>query len=249
MHPTPVSLRAALRALLAAGALLLATACSDSKPPEAQQQTPAPRSEPAASAGAAQPIEQGRQYQAVHAAQPTDVEPGKILVEEVFWYGCQHCYHFDPLVQSWADRLPADVVFRRLPSSLGRPEGLLHSRAFFAAQALGIQAQIHKPMFDAIHVAGFPMNTPDAITALFTQQAGVLPDVVGNTLNSEAVSQRVAQAEARVQEYGVASVPTLVVDGRYMSDATMTGGFEGLLSTAGALIERQREARAASGQP
>lgn len=248
MKPTHGSLQAALRALLAASALLLASACSDSGTPEAQQQTPAPPSEPAAGAGAARPIEQGRQYEAVHAAQPTQLEPGKILVEEVFWYGCQHCYHFDPLVQSWADKLPADVVFRRLPSSLGRPEGLLHSRAFFAAQALGIQAQVHKPMFEAIHVAGFPMNTPDAITALFTQQAGVLPDVVRNTLNGEAVGQQVAEAEARVQEYGVASVPTLVVDGRYMSNASMTGGFEGLLSTADALIDQQRKAQAAPAQ-
>ena len=36
-------------------------------------------------------------------------DPNKIEVAEVFWYGCPHCYAFEPLIESWAASLPADV--------------------------------------------------------------------------------------------------------------------------------------------
>ena len=29
------------------------------------------------------------------------VDPNKIEVMEVFWYGCGHCYAFEPLIDSW----------------------------------------------------------------------------------------------------------------------------------------------------
>ena len=35
--------------------------------------------------------------------------PGKIEVVEMFWYGCIHCFNFDPYIDKWADKLPKDV--------------------------------------------------------------------------------------------------------------------------------------------
>jgi thiol-disulfide isomerase/thioredoxin len=40
---------------------------------------------------------------------------GKIDVSEFFWYECPHCNAFEPLLEPWARKLPADVAFRRVP--------------------------------------------------------------------------------------------------------------------------------------
>ena len=44
------------------------------------------------------------------------VDPGKIEVAEFFWYGCGHCYQFEPNLQAWEKTMPKDVSFRRIPA-------------------------------------------------------------------------------------------------------------------------------------
>ena len=43
----------------------------------------------------AENIEAGKQYVELSSAVPVS-KPGKIEVVELFWYGCPHCYHFEP---------------------------------------------------------------------------------------------------------------------------------------------------------
>src|SRR3546814_5379514 len=60
---------------------------------------------------------------------------------------CSSDLAFDPDLRAWVKSKPADVDFVRYPNSLGHPQGLLHSRAFYTAMALGV--------FDTMHVALF----------------------------------------------------------------------------------------------
>ncbi len=56
------------------------------------------------------PLEAGKTY--VELANPVPVSvPGKIEVVELFWYGCPHCYSFEPTINPWAEKLPSDVNF------------------------------------------------------------------------------------------------------------------------------------------
>jgi thiol:disulfide interchange protein DsbA len=169
-------------------------------------------------------FEEGKQYKAVKtAAKPVD--PKRIAVEEFFWYGCQHCYHFEPEIHAWvAKRKPADVDFVRVPASLGRPEGTIHQKAFYTASSLGVGEKIHTPLFDGIHQKHLPLFTQDAIAAFFNQQVGVLPDVFSGTFTGFAVDSQVRRAEALAKDYGIFSVPTVVVGGKYQTNATLEIG-------------------------
>ena len=52
----------------------------------------------------------GKEY--VELSSPVPVsQPGKIEVVELFWYGCPHCYAFEPTIVPWSEKLPADVHF------------------------------------------------------------------------------------------------------------------------------------------
>lgn len=68
---------------------------------------------------AAEPVA-GKEYIELSNPVPVSV-PGKIEVVELFWYGCPHCYHFEPTINPWAEKLPKDVNFKRVPAMFGGP--------------------------------------------------------------------------------------------------------------------------------
>ncbi len=167
---------------------------------------------------------------------PTKGQPDVI---EIFWYGCPHCYHFDPAVEKWRENKPEDVKFQRMPSSLGRPVGILHSRAFYTAEALGILDKMHPILFHTIHEKRNPLTTEAAIEAVFVE-AGVMPEVFRETFNSFAVESKVQQAEQAIRGLGITSVPTMSVDLKYWTSARQGGGFEGMLDVVDFLVEQSR---------
>ncbi|TDU26720.1 thiol:disulfide interchange protein DsbA [Panacagrimonas perspica] len=187
--------------------------------------------------------EEGKQFKEVKTvAKPVD--PKRITVEEFFWYGCQHCFHFDPDIAAWVKKKPADVDFIRIPSSLGRPEGVVHQKAYYTAEALGVTEKIHKPLFDAIHEQHLPLMTPDSIGNFFNSQVGVLPDVFKSTFTGFAVDSRVRRADTLAKDYMIFSVPTVVVGGKYQVTAQMAGGtFADMLKVIDFLVEKVRSER------
>jgi thiol:disulfide interchange protein DsbA len=187
-------------------------------------------------------FKEGLQYKKVREVQkPTD--PKRILVEEAFWYGCQHCFHFDPYIEAWKKTKPADVDFVRLPSSLGRAEGIIHQKAYYTAQVLNVGDKIHKPLFDGIHEKHQPLFTQDAIRLLFNQETGIMPDVFDATFTGFAVDSQVRRADTLLREYAISSVPAVVVGGKYTTSAAMADGFDGMIDVVNFLIEKVRQER------
>lgn len=157
----------------------------------------------------------GRDYTEVPSPQkPAD--PKRITVEEFFWYGCPHCYSLDPAVEQWRASKPADVDFTRVPNTLGRPEGEVHSRAFFIASTLGILDKTHKPLFDAIHVQHQPMSDLASIRTLYVAVAGIKPADFDGVASSFVVDSGMRRAESLARTYVIRSVPNLIVGGRYV---------------------------------
>jgi thiol:disulfide interchange protein DsbA len=76
--------------------------------------------------------------------------PGKIEVLELFWYGCIHCYSMDPYLDKWADSLPDDVVFKRVPLYQERV-GFQERKPTSHLETLGLEGKLHEKLFDAIH--------------------------------------------------------------------------------------------------
>ena len=196
----------------------------------------------ACSAGAPQYTE-GTDYARVRAVEAPP-HAKRIQVEEFFWYGCPHCYDFDPDISEWVAHKPADVDFVRVPNSLGRPVGILHSKAFYTAEVLNFGDKLHKPFFDAIHKYNQPMNPAGPLQAFFPAQSGVMPGIFNRTFNSFAVDSRVRRAEQLSQDYGIDSVPTVVVGGEYYTNGSLAKGFPNMLKVLDFLIDKVRKERA-----
>lgn len=155
---------------------------------------------------------EGTHYDAI--AEPVrTVDPNKIEVTEVFWYGCPHCYAFEPLLESWVAKLPADVVFVRSP---GMWDDLMkiHAQIFYTATELGVFDKVHSVAFNEIHQKRNYLQTQDAIRAMFVGQ-GVAAADFDKAWASFQVNSAVRQADTRMRAYGVRGVPNLIVNGKY----------------------------------
>ena len=65
----------------------------------------------------AAPFVAGINYKVLSKPQPT-VNPDKIEVVEVFWYGCPHCHKFQPYIEKWLKTKPDNVDYIRMPAIL-----------------------------------------------------------------------------------------------------------------------------------
>jgi thiol:disulfide interchange protein DsbA len=166
--------------------------------------------------------------------------PGKIEVVELFWYGCPHCYAFEPTINPWVEKLPGDVNFVRIPAMFG---GIwnVHGQLFITLESMGVEHKVHKAVFEAIH-GGKKLATPEEM-AEFLVTEGIDKDKFLSTYNSFAVKGKVEDAKKKAQAYQITGVPTMVVNGKYRFDLGTAGGPEAALSVADQLIDKERAAK------
>ena len=200
---------------------------------------------------------EGKNYFRVEPQQPTAVPAGKIEVMEVFSYACPVCYRFLPYADQIAKSLPADAQMAYLPVSFNPVEDFpVFQRAFYAAQALGVEAKTYEAMFKAIHAPGGELATYDATTgrlknplpdindiAKFYAKFGVKPDVFVATANSFAVNTRMKRADAEVQALGVTGTPTMIIDGKWRLDMASAGGPQQMVELTQYLIGLEHQAK------
>jgi len=186
------------------------------------------------------PLEAGKTYVELTNPVPVSV-PGKIEVVELFWYGCPHCYAFEPVINPWVEKLPEDVNFKRIPAMFGGPWDA-HGQLFLTLEAMGVEHKVHNAVFDAIQKQGKRLTKPDEM-ADFVATQGVDKDKFLATFNSFAIQGQIKQAKELAQKYGVQGVPTLIVDGKYRFDIGSAGGEKEALNVADQLIAKERAAK------
>jgi thiol:disulfide interchange protein DsbA len=181
-------------------------------------------------------------YTALTSAQGTSSAPDKIEVAEVFWYGCSHCYNFDPIIQNWENDLPSDVSFVRLPV-MWNPTNEIHARIFYAADALGKLEEMHDEIFKEIHINKKTLTSESEIEKFFARFGVSSDDFAGAFRRSPSVEKNITRARNLTTRYGIRSVPVLVVNGKYVTSGSGIKNFNDLLAVAGELVERERQDR------
>ncbi len=193
----------------------------------------------ACAADTAAPVE-GRDYELIAEPGPFAPLAGKIEVVEVFGYPCIHCAHFEPLLETWVARLPADVRFTAVPGAFGGHWDA-YARAFYAAEQTGVLKRSHADVFKALHEQrSLPMqNVSPQELATFYAGYGVQPQRYIDALRSDQVDEKVKAARAFAVRVRVPGTPALIVNGKYLVKGR---SFEDQLRIAGALVERERAA-------
>jgi thiol:disulfide interchange protein DsbA len=179
-------------------------------------------------------------YEAVTPPQPT-ANPAKIEVIEFFWYGCPHCYSFEPTLTKWLKAKPENVEFIRIPAIFSEEWGK-HAKAYFTAEALGVVDAVHGDLFDAIQQAKqenkHELETEDQLAKFFTAH-GVKEAEFRETYNSFMVDAKMRQAPALAAKYGITGVPAIIVNGKYRTNGTLAGSQEKMIDVINTLIKTE----------
>ena len=188
-------------------------------------------------------FKEGQHYIRLVPTQPTVGGADKIEVAEFFWYGCPHCYTFEPAINEWAENLPPNVRFVRIPA-MWNGILVLHARLFFGEEILVRNGVITDPagfrrtVFEEYHRRGNRMTSEDAIQKLFAR-FGVSAEDFNSTWNSFEVDQKMRVAADLQRRYGVSSVPVVVVNGKFRTGAAEAGSYADLLEVLDELIVRE----------
>lgn len=181
---------------------------------------------------------EGQHFTALTTAQGTSSAPDVIEVAEVFWYGCPHCFNFDPYLKKWAPELPDDVRFIRLPV-MWNPTNQIHARIFYTAEALNKLDVMHDAIFKEMHANRKPLTSEDDIRNFFSR-FDVSEEEFNSTFRSFGVESKLKRAKNLTQRYRVQSVPLLVINGKYLTTGPGVKNFDDMLAVAEELIERER---------
>ncbi len=191
-------------------------------------------------AAAAVDLAEGRNYTAVSPPQPVAVA-GKIEVIEFFGYWCPHCRSLEPSLEEWVKKLPADVNFRRVPVAWQAGQEP-YQRLYFALEAVGAGPGIHQKVFSALQMQGIRLELPAAQLA-FASANGLDGKKLADAMSGFAISSKARKATQTAQVYRIDGVPTLAIQGRYLTSPEKSGGDEAALQVADALIRKAKAGR------
>ncbi len=206
-----------------------------------------------APANSAQTWTEGVNYFLIQPAKATSLPHGKVEVTEVFSYACPACNVFQPTVHKLKQSLPPNAVLDYLPASFNAAEDWpMFQLAFLTAQVLGIEAQAHDAMFDAVWKGG-DLSVVDPLThqlkgrvptiedaaKFYNKQTGIPVEKFLTASKSFAVDVKLRSTEDLLQAYKVDRTPTIVVNGKYRLHVESAGGPEQLIELVNWLVAKE----------
>jgi thiol:disulfide interchange protein DsbA len=179
----------------------------------------------AATAGATPANPQnGIDYRTLDKAQQTD-SGNKVEVTEFFWYSCPHCFAFEPSLAEWVKKQGDKIVFKRVPVAF-RESFVPEQKLFYTLEAMGKVDELHKKVFNAIHVDRQRLDNDAAIVNFMVKQ-GVDKDKFLEVYNSFGVQAKARRATQLQTAYRIDGVPMVAVDGRFLTAPSIVGASVG----------------------
>lgn len=164
----------------------------------------------------------------------------KVEVIEYFWFGCPHCFAFEPTINNWKDNNKPDYVefVREAPPLNDSWEP--HSRAFYAAELMGVTDEFFDPMFNAIHVEKRALRSPGQIVK-FVGELGIDAAVFEKTMDSFAANTRINQAMQMASASRLRGVPAIVINGKYRTGGSLAGSNDNIIRVIDELSAKEHE--------
>ena len=167
----------------------------------------------------------------------------RIEVAYFFYYGCQWCFQFEPLIAEWLKRKPVDVSFKRIPALRNTRWSTL-TRAFYAFDALGLLPKLHTKAFNAFHADEVNLQSESELFDWVARQ-GVDRRRFEEAFRSDAVTSHMMESRALTDAFHIESTPSVAVDGRYVTSSGLAGGTGALMAVVEELIVMVRAERRA----
>ena len=160
----------------------------------------------------------------------------RVEVIEFFYYGCPVCYEAQPHLARWLAGHGKQVSWRRVPAVFTESSESF-ARTFFALEAMNEVARLNWPLYDNHHFDGRQLNEYKNVVS-WVAANGVDRARFEALWKSDAVTARLAEAKKTVAACHVSGVPSLVVDGKYLTSAKLAGGTREMVGVVDFLVQR-----------
>ena len=186
------------------------------------------------------PVE-GKDYVRLSQPAPVSLPPGKkIEVIEFFWYECIHCNAFEPILEPWVAKLPADVDFQRVPVGFSARHQVAQ-KLYYALQEMGLlDTALHRRIFAAVFVQGMRLTSEKDAIAMATS-LGVDGAAFSAAYRSFSVNTKASKATQLSDAYKIDGTPALGIQGRYFTSGALAGTHERSLAVADFLMAKVRK--------
>ena len=161
-----------------------------------------------------------------------------IIIYEFFWYGCPHCFNMEPTMDRIEADLDKDTKLIKIPVAL-RESWVAHAKLYYALEQMGKIDDIHNLIFEEIHIENNRLVTEEQIIS-FIGQHGIDTEKFLEKYNSFGTEVRIKKSSNLARKYQINSVPTIIVNGRYLTSGSYVSSYDELYSVVNLLIERER---------
>ena len=168
---------------------------------------------------------------------------GKVEVIEFFWYGCPHCYHFEPTFRQWLKTQPKDVVQRLVAVPLNPMSWTPGSKLYYALDAMGIEEKLRNDLFAAIHTERSLSPNDERAFPAWVAKKGVDAAKFMATMESFGVKTKSNQARGLADAYKIDGVPALGIAGQYFTNVGLNGSEKNALATVDFLVNKVRSGK------
>jgi len=168
---------------------------------------------------------------------PRRIHGDKVQVMEFFSYACPHCYAFDPKLNDWITANKDKIEFIRTPA-VGSNLWRMYAKTYYAMDALGILKADHQKLFDAIHGLGQNLDSLDSLATWFADN-GTSAQAFRSMFDSQLVNERVEAADQLEKRFKIASVPSIVINGKYLVQPSSEVGMSRMLDVMDYLVKKE----------
>lgn len=181
---------------------------------------------PALSQAQSRPVE-GKQYLKLSTPLPGVAADGEVV--EFFSYTCPHCHAFEPTLHQWLARKPAKVQFKRVPLVIN-PIAKVTQKVYYALEAMGQIDALHAKVFSAVQADLSRFQSLDSATTELVKLGvdGARFKQMAASFGVESKCQQANNLGSAVASHGV---PTVVVNGRWVTSPSIAQGYPEVLAT------------------
>tara|TARA_Y100000768_G_scaffold323375_1_gene259846 strand:- start:1135 stop:1749 length:615 start_codon:yes stop_codon:yes gene_type:complete len=175
----------------------------------------------------------------VQISNQKQTEYDQIVIYEFFWYGCPHCFNLEPTMNQIEADLGKDTILIKVPVSL-RDTWQNHAKAYFTLKQMNLDDDLHDKLFEEIHINSQRLDTKDSLSQ-FVSNNGYNAKKFEELFDSFGTEIRMNKASRLAREYQISSVPTLVINGKYMTSGSYVSSYDELVDVVNLLIEKERQ--------
>jgi len=137
---------------------------------------------------------------------------GKSIVQEVFYYACEHCKEIESKVLDWKKNLNNNTIVEKIPVILSDKQ-YMAAKHYYAAVYLNVEEEFSINYFNEI---SNNKEISDSLAKSILINLGEKSEKIEAAFNSHWVGEKIEEAKKITLKLKVAAVPVFLVNNKYL---------------------------------